>query len=162
MLKSPKTPYLLTGIILMLLITCITYSNHFNNTFHFDDSHTVVNNAYIRSIKNVPLFFKDGATSSVLPQNQSYRPVVTTSLAFDYWLGGGYYPFYFHISIFIFFLLQGVLILILYKSVYQSADINGIGIYIALIAATWYLLHPAIAETVNYVIARSDLLSTFF
>lgn len=32
--------------------------------------------------------------------------------------------------------------------------------YIALIAVTFYLLHPAMAETVNYVIARADLQST--
>jgi len=150
------------GIALMLLVTLVTYSNHFLNAFHFDDSHSVQNNPWIRSIHNVPLFFKDGTTSSVLPQNQSYRPVVTTSLAFDYWLGNGYNPFYFHLSIFILFLLQGILMFLLYKKVYRSASAKNSSVYIALIATTWYLLHPAIAETVNYVIARSDLISTFF
>jgi tetratricopeptide (TPR) repeat protein len=150
------------SIALMLLVTLITYSNHFLNAFHFDDSHSVQNNPWIRNINNVPLFFKDGTTSSVLPQNQSYRPVVTTSLAFDYWLGNGYNPFYFHLSIFILFLLQGILMFLLYKKVYRSASSKNSSVYIALIATTWYLLHPAIAETVNYVIARSDLISTFF
>jgi len=152
----------LRNIILMLVVTTVTYSNHFYNAFHFDDSHSVENNAYIRNINNIPLFFKDGTTSSVLPQNQSYRPVVTTSLAFDYWLGNGYNLFYFHLSIFILFLLQGILMFLLYNKVYQSASIKNSSAFIALIATGWYMLHPAIAETVNYVIARSDLISTLF
>lgn len=147
----------------MMGLCTITYANHFYNGFHFDDSHTVQNNGYIRSIHNIGLFFTDGSTSSTLPQNQSYRPVVTTSLAFDYWLGGGYNLFYFHLSTFVLFLLQGILMFGFYARIFNvSAPNNTRNIYIALIAVTWYLLHPAIAETVNYIIARSDLQSTLF
>src|SRR3954452_10583448 len=32
--------------------------------------------------------------------------------------------------------------------------------WLALLAAAWYGLHPANAETVNYLIARSEILST--
>jgi len=32
----------------------------------------------------------------------------------------------------------------------------------SLFAIAWYLLHPANAETINYIISRSDTLSTFF
>ena len=76
--------HLTTGIGLMLLLTLVTYFNHFNNTFHFDDFHTIVNNANIRTLKNTSRFFTDGRTSSVLPQNQAYRPVTVFSLALDY------------------------------------------------------------------------------
>ncbi|MES2807959.1 MAG: hypothetical protein V4619_05005 [Bacteroidota bacterium] len=146
----------------MAVLCIITYANHFYNDFHFDDSHVVQNNLHIRSI-NIPLFFTDGSTSSTLPQNQSYRPVVTTSLAFDYWLGGGYNLFYFHLSMFILFVAQGVLMVFFFKQLFSSATSNAkFGLYAALIISTWYLLHPAVAETVNYVSARSDLLSTFF
>jgi tetratricopeptide (TPR) repeat protein len=151
------------SLFIMVALCILTYVNHFENAFHFDDSHVVQNNAYIRSLKNIPLFFKDGSTSSTLPQNQSYRPVVSTSLAFDYWLGGGYDLFFFHLSSFILFVLQGVLMVFLVNKILMTAiDDNKLSIYTALIATTWYLLHPAIAETVNYVSARSDLQSTFF
>lgn len=149
------------GILLMMVLCTITYANHFNNEFHFDDSHTIQNNAYIRDIKNLPLFFADGSTSSTLPQNQSYRPVVTTSLAFDYWLGGGYYLFFFHLSTFILFLLQGLLMACFFTRLFNiSLPDDKLNIRVAFIAVTLYLLHPAIAETVNYVIARADLQST--
>ncbi|MDB5157416.1 MAG: tetratricopeptide repeat protein [Mucilaginibacter sp.] len=150
-------------IFLMLIACTITYSNHFQNGFHFDDSHTIENNAYIRNIHNISLFFTDGSTSSALPQNQAYRPLVTTSLAFDYWIGGGYYYFFFHLSSFILFLIQGVLMAGFMRKLFNISvpGDDSTNAFIAIIAATLYLVHPAIAETVNYVIARSDLQSTF-
>jgi hypothetical protein len=65
---------ILTG--LMLCAICLAYANHFRNGFHFDDSHTIIDNAYIRSLKNTPLFFTDARTFSVLPANRTYRPLV--------------------------------------------------------------------------------------
>ncbi|MES2378284.1 MAG: hypothetical protein V4553_16960 [Bacteroidota bacterium] len=149
------------AVVIMMVLCTITYSNHFQNEFHFDDSHTIQNNVYIRNIRNIPLFFTDGSTSSSLPQNQSYRPIVTTSLAFDYWLGGGYYLFFFHLDTFVLFLLQGLLMVWFFRKIFNLSvpDVK-FNTYVALIAVTFYLLHSAIAETVNYVIARSDLQST--
>jgi len=158
MIKRP----LATGIGLMLLLTLITYLNHFENAFHFDDFHTIVNNANIRTLKNTPRFFTDGSTSSVLPQNQAYRPVTVLSLAIDYWLAGDYYPSYFQTSTFILFLIQGVLMVFLFKKIFDRSFILGPNVYIALVAVTWYMLHPANAETVNYIIARTDVQSTLF
>lgn len=149
-------------LVLVILLTCIAYSNHFYNAFHFDDSHTVEKNLYIRSLKNIPLFFADATTFSTLPANQAYRPVVTTSLAIDYWLGNGYNLFYFHLLTFISYLIQGVLMLLFFVKIFDTAQKHPWNYYVALIAVAWYLLHPAMAETVNYVIARSDTQSTFF
>ena len=74
------------GLLLVALVA--TYANHFQNSFHFDDAHTIVNNAAIQKLSNVPLFFRDATTFSALPTNQSYRPLVSTLLAFAYWFGG--------------------------------------------------------------------------
>jgi tetratricopeptide (TPR) repeat protein len=150
-------------ILCVLLFTITIYINHFNNGFHFDDNHTISNNSLIRQLSNIPKFFLDGSTSSTLPQNQVYRPVVSTTLAIDYWIGNGYNPIYFHLSMFILFLLQGSLMFFLFLKILDKIDATKKqNFYIALAAAGWYLVHPAIAETVNYIIARSDILSTFF
>jgi tetratricopeptide (TPR) repeat protein len=158
MTKKP----LVVGITLMLLITLATYYNHFNNSFHFDDFHTIVNNANIRSLKNIPRFFTDGSTMSVLPQNQAYRPVTVTSLAIDYWIAGDNYASYFQASTFILFLLQGVLMIFLFLKVFNLSVSNSRNVFIALFAACWYMVHPANAETINYIIARADVQSTLF
>ena len=154
-----KKRLLLIYTVFVFLAVIAAYSNHFHNGFHFDDDHSIVNNPYIRSLKNIPLYFKDGTTSSVLPQNQAYRPVVTISLALDYsW--GGYDLFSFHLSTFILFMAQGLLMLLFFKKLLSISSSNkNIG-YVALFAMAWYMLHPAIAETINYIIARSDVIST--
>ena len=145
--------------VLFLLVAVIAaYANHFFNGFHFDDFHAIVNNTYIRSLRNIPRFFIDGTTFSSLPTNQSYRPVVSTSLAIDYFLGHGR-PFFFHLSTFLLFLLQGVVMYSLYLAIFDRSQRDSANRYVALIAVAWYLLHPANAETINYIIARSDSLS---
>src|SRR6266404_6272694 len=93
------------GSALLLAALIAAYSNHFHNSFHFDDAHTIENNAAIRELRNIPLFFRDATTFSALPSNQSYRPLVSTLLAIDYQLGGGLHPFWFHLSIFALFVV---------------------------------------------------------
>lgn len=148
-----------------LLILCvavlITYSNHFHNAFHFDDSHTVVHNIYIEKVSNIPLFFKDGSTFSSLPSNQSYRPVVSTTLAIDYSLGSGRQDtFWFHVTSFGIFLIQVILMFFLFKSLLDLVWKKDSNFLASMFATAWYAFHPANAETVNYIIARSDSIST--
>jgi len=154
----------LLSVFLAAAVTA-TYSNHFHNGFHFDDSHAVVNNIYIKNIRNIPLFFRDGSTFSSLPANQTYRPVVTTTLALDYWAGGSKGlgdTFYFHLSTFLLFLLQGLCMFFFFRKLLDGSAPDERNALAALTGVAWYLLHPANAETVNYIIARSDTLSTFF
>ena len=159
---SDDSRFHLLGILLVIAST-IAYSNHFYNSFHFDDFHAIVNNVYIKNIRNIPLFFQDGTTFSSLPTNQSYRPVVTTTLAIDYWLGNGLNrTFYFHLSTFLLFLVQGACMYFLYLGIFRTSFRHEWNRYAALFAVGWYLLHPACAETINYIIARSDSLSTLF
>src|SRR5436190_22062175 len=98
------------GGALLLAALVAAYANHFHNSFHFDDAHTIVNNAAIRELRNIPLFFRDATTFSALPSNQSYRPLVSTLLAIDYKLCGGLDPFWFHLSIFAFFVALTLLL----------------------------------------------------
>ncbi len=146
--------------LLLLLAVALAYSNHFQNGFHFDDSHTVTDNPYIRSLHNAKLFFTDPTTFSVLPANRTYRPLVTLSLAFDYWLGGGLKPFYFHLDTFLWYLAQLALMFALFRHILRFASAEPWTGWAALFAVALYGLHPAMAETVNYIIQRGDLYST--
>ncbi|MEJ2700162.1 MAG: hypothetical protein P8Z70_10960, partial [Desulfuromonadales bacterium] len=107
--------------ILLLVAVTAAYANHFFNAFHFDDFHTIVNNTYVRSLCNIPRFFTDGRTFSALPTNQSYRPLVTTTLAIDYFCGKGN-VFWFHLSTFLLFLLQGVVMFVLYFALFDRSQ----------------------------------------
>src|SRR5947209_15249480 len=87
------------GGAVLLLVLLAAYANHFRNSFHFDDAHTIVNNAAIQELRNIPRFFTDARSFSALPSNQSYRPIVSTLFAIDYKVRG-LNPFWFHLSIF--------------------------------------------------------------
>src|SRR6266853_6232567 len=103
-----KVPAALAVVLLVVAITA-AYANHFHNSFHFDDAHTIETNAAIRDLQNIPLFFHDATTFSSLPSNQSYRPLVSTLLAIDYRLGG-LHTFWFHLSIFALFVSLTLLV----------------------------------------------------
>ncbi|MEI6816583.1 MAG: tetratricopeptide repeat protein [Bacteroidota bacterium] len=153
--------------LLALAVLIISYSNHWQNSFHFDDAHTINTNVYIRDIHNIPSFFKSSETFSSLPANQAYRPLVTTSLAIDYWLNGKFDPqhpfntFYYHLSTFIWYVFQCVLLFFIFLKIFNLAKKHDWNPYLALFAASLYSVHTANAETVNYIISRSDTLSTF-
>jgi hypothetical protein len=148
------------GGALFLMALVLAYANHFHNSFHFDDAHTIETNAAIRELRNIPLFFRDATTFSSLPSNQSYRPLVSTLLAIDYKLAGGLSPFWFHLSIFALFVaLTLLLAFVIYRLLDHTASFATNG-WIALAAAAWYGLHPANSDTVNYIIASSEVIST--
>jgi tetratricopeptide (TPR) repeat protein len=154
------SPGIRAAALLLLLTVALAYSNHFQNDFHFDDFHTVNNNPYIRSLHNAKLFFTDPSTFSILPANRTYRPLVTLSLAIDYWLGSGLKPFYFHLDMFLWYLVQLALMLVLFRHILRLASTDPWTDWAALFAVALYGLHPATAETVNYIIQRGDLYST--
>ncbi|TMP92270.1 MAG: tetratricopeptide repeat protein [Verrucomicrobia bacterium] len=156
-MKREKSIVSLGGALLLLAILA-TYANHFHNSFHFDDWHTIVNNTSIRELRNVPLFFRDATTFSAVPGNQSYRPLVSTLLAIDYRLGHGLEPFWFHLSISVLFIALTLLLAFVIHHLLDSgaAPLPG---WIALITVAWYALHPANADTINYIISSSDVIS---
>jgi hypothetical protein len=152
-------PPVAPGVALLLILMCAAYSNHFYNGFHFDDGHTIVNNAAIRDLRNIPLFFKDASTFSTLPSNQSYRPLVSTLLALDYWLGDGLQPLWFHISIFgLFVVLTLLLVFVIYHLLSLVTDLPSR--WVAVAAAAGYALHPANADAINYIIVSAEVIAT--
>lgn len=159
------------GFFALLLVvyipTVLIYLNHFDNAFHFDDFHTIVENPSIRDLGNLALFFTDGSSFSVLPSNQSYRPLLSLSLALDYWIGGGLTPWYFHAQSFAWFLLLLGCTLSLFRLI-AVANISGENARVpygeallALMGTALIALHPICAETVNYLIQRGELIAAF-
>src|SRR5437868_14033743 len=151
------------GGALLLAALAAAYANHFHNSFHFDDAHTIVNNASIRELRNIPRFFTDATTFSSLPSNQSYRPLVSTLLAIDYSLGHGLKPFWFHFSIFALFVALTLLIaFVIFRLIDPPTDgfAAANNLWIAFGGAALYGLHPANADTVNYIVASAEIIST--
>src|SRR5215471_12018074 len=139
----PSLPWAAAACALLGVIAA--YANHFRNAFHFDDFHTITNNPAIRSLAQIPHYFTDARTFSVLPAHHSYHPLVSTSLAADYWLGGGLNPLWFHVSTFAWYLLQLALMYLLFVRIMDLARSGPNNRYAAIFAVAWYGLHPASA-----------------
>ncbi len=57
--------------------------------YHFDDGHSVQSNVAVHSLSNIPSFWTDPTTSSMIPENRVYRPLVYTFYAFCWAIGKG-------------------------------------------------------------------------
>lgn len=144
------------------LLLALVYSNHFHNPFEFDDEHTIVNNAAIRDLKNIPRFFTDATTTSSLPKNQAYRPGLTTLNTIDYAIGGKEIPdpFYYHLSIFLSLLVLGAC-LFRFSSILLKPYTNSSQNFLwSLFLSLLFCIHTANSQTINYIIARADSFST--
>jgi hypothetical protein len=139
------------AIATVVLLLVAAYANHFHNAFHFDDDHAIVSNPYVRRLAFVPRYFADATTFSVLPLNQMYRPVAQTTFAVDYALHG-YDVRVFHADTFVWFLLLLSVLALFVRG------LTGSGAQ-ALVAAAIFGLHPAVADTVNYVVQRAEILA---
>jgi tetratricopeptide (TPR) repeat protein len=73
----------------LAVLVGLAYASSLTGTFHFDDSHSVENNPAVRSLLNIPSFWTDARTSSFIPENRVYRPMVYTFYAFCWLVGGG-------------------------------------------------------------------------
>lgn len=151
--------FIVSGLAVFIALICV-YSNHFDNAFHFDDSHAIQDNVNIRDMGNFKRFFTDPTTKSVLPTNQQYRPLLTLSFAIDYAIAGDLNVFYFHLTNFIWYIIQLVLMFLLFRNLLQRSTSNYTAAWLSLAATAWYGFHTVNAETVNYIVARSDSLST--
>ncbi len=157
-MEVKKDKFIINLGLFFILLSVLAYSNHFKNEFHFDGNYSIVSNAYIRNIKNLPLFFTDAKTGSASPINQAYRPLTIASFAFDYKLGE-LNPVQFHITSFALFLLMGVLISrFIVSALARSANANRHTLYsIAFLVMGWFLITPANTEPVNYIFQRSEI-----
>jgi tetratricopeptide (TPR) repeat protein len=147
--------------LLCLGLLCAAYSDFFGNAFQFDDTHVLENNLYLRSLANIPRFFTDARTSSSLPANQLYRPLVSFTLALDYHLAQGLAPTAYHADQLAELALLGIALWAFYRMVMdRAAPASRPGnAYLALFAATLFAVHTVQTETMNLMHARSEILS---
>ncbi|MFH6604834.1 tetratricopeptide repeat protein [Maribacter algicola] len=154
--RSLRSPYFQILVILVLVAITFAYSNHFSNSFQFDDSHTIENNASITQV-DVVRFFTDATTFSSLASNQSYRPLTTLENAINYKMAGGLDPKPFHVHIFVTFLLTCALIFFFIRKLLDKLHFSKYNQFWALLTAAIFGLLCVNAETVNYIIQRSEI-----
>lgn len=133
----------------------VLYAGSLHNPFHYDDHHGIVNNHALRDLANVPRFFDPHAGRRLFSPSEPlavhYRPLLLTTYALNFALGGDS-PVGFHLVQIALHVLGALLLLALGRRL-------GLSPPFAAGTALLFLASPFHAEAVNYVSARSSLLS---
>ena len=134
----------------ILALIVVVYANSFQNSFHYDDSHSIVENPHIRSLANLPSFFLETETFSGEPAMAMYRPVLVSSFALNY-AAGEYEPWgYLGTNIAIHGVVSILAFLIL---------ANWQGKWVGFWGGVLFAAHPIQTQAVNYISSRSVSLS---
>ena len=183
-------------LFLIALLSAIIYSNSLRNPFHFDDTHHIIDNPYLKSLRHIPDIFTDTRAFSVWEgNNRHYRPLLLLTHSINYAIGGlkpaGYrlvnLTFHAGSAFLIFLIVQAMLgsskeVAGSRKSEVRSKKLevrsqklevrsqifssNFLPLtsyfYIAFTAGLIFAVHPFNSEVVNYISARSSVMSSFF
>ena len=136
---------------LVVVMAVGAFWNSLDNGFHFDDEHSLTENPHIRDIGNVPRFFADPQMFSRNPGSEMYRPLVLTSYAFNYQLGG-LRPKGYHVANLIAHIAAAV-------GLYALLQAMGSGRLFATAGAVMFSVHPVATEPVNYISSRSETMA---
>ena len=143
--------------LLIAVISAIVYANSINNGFVYDDKTSIIDNPYIRDIKNIPASFiqPDYLTSAGIRNH--YRPLVVVSHTLNYAIDN-LNPAVFRITNLLFHIGTAFMLFLVLKAILGNSKQTLIPLASALIFA----VHPFNSETVNYIVARSSVMSGFF
>ncbi|MHB8416472.1 MAG: tetratricopeptide repeat protein [Myxococcales bacterium] len=142
----------------LCLLGLLAYANGLAGGFHFDDSHSIVENPWIRSFRFLPRWFTDSRTFSVLPQNQDWRPMVLLAHALSYALGGfRLAPWAFHAVNLGLHLACACLTFLCARELLRRGTLSADALLaFAFLAGAIFAVHPMQSETVDYLSSRSE------
>ena len=143
-----------TQILILGVVCILVYSNSLENSFHYDDEHSIQNNIHIRDLGNIPTFFVDPATFSRDADKGMYRPLLLLTYALNY-AQGGYEVFGYHVVNLFLHGLNACLVWWLVGAMCGRPQV-------ALLAGLLFALHPLGSEPVNYISSRSESLAAVF
>ena len=135
------------AVLLIILLSIISYFNIFQNEFVWDDHDFILDNPDIRSFSNIPLFF----TGDV---DGLYRPLRSFHYTFVYSIAGKN-EFLYHFNSLFFHMLISILVFFIIYEITNKRSIS-------LIASLIFAAHPIHTGRVTNITAGFDLFVIFF
>jgi hypothetical protein len=142
------------ALAILLLVTALVYSGSLKNGFVWDDHNVIEQYPLNRSLSNIPLYFTTSDSITGWSATPFYRPLARASYALDYQLFGLRHRGY-HLENILLHLANVLLLFFMARSIIRET-------LPALLAASLFAIHPAIAEPVLAAFARNTLLALFF
>ncbi len=154
------------------------YGNSLKNSFVWDDELLVTGNPSIRSLSNIPGFFRTDLAPEI--GGNFFRPLQAISYTIDYacW---GLNPFGYHLTSILIHIANSILVFLLISDLIKrggskhslkpapgmdpdivAADYRMVTRIVPFLTALLFLVHPVQTESVAYIAGRADLLAAFF
>ncbi|MEP7197128.1 MAG: tetratricopeptide repeat protein [Saprospiraceae bacterium] len=145
------------GLLLIMLLGCIIYSNSFAGSFHFDDAGRIVENTAIRDLSNIKAIWEYG----------QMRFVAYYTFAINYHFGKldvwGYHLVNLLIHLIVSVLVYILSLLICSTPVFKDTSVSKSRYTIAFITAILFVSHPLATQSVSYLVQRmASLVSMFY
>lgn len=150
--------YSFLHILIIAILAIAIYSNTLKNGFVYDDKYTIVNNTLIKSFDNLPLLLDKTAYFS-RSEEITYRPVVTLTYFIDFKLYG-LSPWGYHLTNIIIHAINGILLYRLLVLLIRPSEARLFTN--PFIISLMFVIQPILAEAVNAVSFREDLLVFLF
>ena len=153
----PKGPRPALLMALSLLLVLLAYENALDVGFVWDDHVLIEQSGSIHSVAKPWRFFSQGFFADPLAfraQGGFYRPLISLTLALDWWWGGGS-PTAFHLSNLVLHLFVCAAVFFLARRL--GATATGAAVSAALFGTT-----PRLTESVTWISGRTDVWATAF
>ena len=165
-------------VIFLAVVIGLCYLGSLSGGFHFDDSHSVESNLAVRSLSNIPSFWTDSRTSSFIPDNRVYRPLVYTFYSICWLIGKGQtWPF--HLMKMTMHFAVCLALFLIWRRLWRQPGwfslkqfdvkfpmVNHIfrlnAEWVAFFIALLFAVHPANSECVDYISATTSLQCAMF
>jgi len=139
-------------IFTIILLSVVSYSNTFSNSFHFDDRYAIFEDRAIRDIGNIPAILKDVFS----------RPLLRVTFALNYYFSE-VDVFAYHLTNLILHITVSICIYFLSWLLFKRfASTERDSVSFSLMSALIFALHPIQTGSVTYIASRSAVLATLF
>src|SRR3989344_1602972 len=173
-IENAHSIYLIT---ILIVVPLIIYFPSLFNSFVWDDEEQVVNNVFIQNLSNIPYLFTSSTfnTGGAGLSGFYYKPLMPLAFTFNFFIWKTN-PFGFHFFDLIFHIINGILVCILFKKLFNPPAHSGLSpsgsktggqkfkYYktFSFILSFLFVIHPANTESVAYISSTQELLYTFF
>jgi len=148
----------IVSISILVLISILSYANSLNNSFVWDDNVLIVENDFVKNPKYFKeIFSKDFFDISGVEFNFKYgyyRPVITLSYLFDYYIWKLNFSG-FHLTNILLHAFNSILIYLILFRLLESG-------FVPFLTSIIFAAHPIHTESVAWISGRTDVICGFF
>lgn len=150
--KSIKKDSFITHFFIILSLSLIVYGNTLLNSFVYDDFDAIVNNDFVKDIRNIKFLFNKDYYQ--VTKELSYRPVASLSYLVLYYLfklnpiGYHFFSLTLHIAV-------SIVVYFVVFYLFKRKDISLFGSFL-------FAVNPILTEAINCIAFNEDILVTLF